>query len=71
MKKTYLDLAGQVDRIYRAIGVDERKNAFSADWSALTDLARGIRGLQKPVDISQVMAAVEKPSTSPWTRTPT
>ncbi len=60
VKKTYLDLAGQVDRIYRAIGVDARKNVFSSDWSALTDLARGIRGLQKPVDISEVMAAVEK-----------
>lgn len=60
VKQAYLDLAGQVDRIYRAIGVDERKNAFSADWSVLTDLARGIRGLQKPVDISEVMVAVEK-----------
>jgi type I restriction enzyme R subunit len=60
VKTTYLDLAGQVDRIYRAIGVDKRKNVFSADWSVLTDLARGIRGLQAPVDISEVMAAVEK-----------
>ncbi len=60
VKKTYLDLAGQVDRIYRALGVDARKNAFAADWSLLSDLARGIRGLQAPVDISKIMEAVEK-----------
>lgn len=60
VKKNYLDLAGRVDRLYRALGVDERKNKLSADWGVLTDLARGIRGLQQPVDISKVMEAVER-----------
>lgn len=60
VKKAYLDLAGKVDRIYRALGVDDRKNDLAPDWSVLTDLARGIRGLQKPVDIAAVMEAVEK-----------
>jgi type I restriction enzyme R subunit len=59
VKKTYLDLAGKVDRIYRAFGVDDRKNELAPDWSLLVDLARGIRGLQTPVDISKVMDAVE------------
>jgi type I restriction enzyme R subunit len=60
VKKAYLDLAGKVDRIYRAFGVDDRKNELAPDWSVLTDLGRGIRGLQTPVDISKVMEAVEK-----------
>jgi type I restriction enzyme R subunit len=59
-KKHYLELATAADRVYRAIGLDERKTAMSADWGALMDLARAIRGLEKPVDISAVMGAVEK-----------
>lgn len=59
-KKKYLELAGQVDRVYRAIGTDPRKNALSADWGVIADLARGIRGLEKPVDITGVMQSVEK-----------
>jgi type I restriction enzyme, R subunit len=49
-----------VDRVYRAIGLDDRKNPLSADWGALVDLARALRGLEKPVDISAVMGAVER-----------
>jgi type I restriction enzyme R subunit len=60
VKKSYLDLAGRVDRLYRALGVDERKNELSPDWGLLADLAHGIRGLQRPVDISKVMSAVER-----------
>ncbi|WP_437842572.1 type I restriction enzyme endonuclease domain-containing protein [Sorangium sp. So ce1153] len=60
VKKSYLDVAGRVDRLYRALGVDERKNELSSDWGVLTDLARGIRGLQQPVDISKIMDAVER-----------
>ncbi|WP_438025240.1 type I restriction enzyme subunit R domain-containing protein [Sorangium sp. So ce233] len=59
VKKRYLDLAGRVDRLYRALGVDARKDELSSDWGVLTDLARGIRGLEQPVDISKVMEAVE------------
>lgn len=60
VKKTYLDLAGKADRLYRAVGADERKNDLAPDWSVLTDLARGLRGLTAPVDISRVMEAVEE-----------
>lgn len=59
-KKKYLDLASNVDRVYRAVGIDDRKNALAADWGVIADLARGIRGLEKPVDISGIMGAVEK-----------
>ncbi len=59
-KKRYLELAGGVDRVYRAIGVDERKNALASDWAVITDLARGIHGLEQPVDISKLMESVER-----------
>jgi type I restriction enzyme R subunit len=58
-KKKFLDLAGLVDRLYRALGVDDRKNALAPDWGYLTDLSRSIRGMETPVDISKVMDAVE------------
>ena len=59
-KKTFLELAGRVDRIYRALGVDARKNDLAADWGALSDLAGALRALERPVDISHVMDAVER-----------
>jgi type I restriction enzyme R subunit len=59
-KKSYLEIAMAVDRVYRAIGLDDRKNPMSADWGALMDLARALRGLEKPVDISAVMGSVER-----------
>jgi len=59
-KKKYLTLATQADRVYRALGLDDAKLVLAADWGALLDLARGIRGLEQPVDISGVMARVEE-----------
>jgi type I restriction enzyme R subunit len=59
-KKKYLTLATQADRLCRALGLDEAKLELAADWGALLDLARGIRGLEQPVDISGVMARVEE-----------
>lgn len=60
VKKTFLDLADRVDRLYRALGVDERKDELAGDWGVLTDLAGAIRALERPVDISKVMEAVER-----------
>ena len=37
-----------------------RKADLSSDWAALTDIARGLRGLEQPVDITQVMSAVDR-----------
>ncbi len=59
-KKRYLSLATQADRVYRALGLYDPKLELAPDWSALLDLARGIQGLEQPVDISEVMTRVEK-----------
>ncbi len=59
-KKKYLTLATHADRVYRALGIDDAKLDLAPDWGTLLDLARGIQGLEQPVDISGVMARVEK-----------
>lgn len=59
-KKTFLNLAGQVDKTYRSLGLDAQKNEFSLDWGVFEDLCRGLRQAEKPVDISKVMAQVER-----------
>jgi type I restriction enzyme R subunit len=60
IKRQFVLLAGQADRLYRAVGTDARKADLSPDWGALTDIARGLRGLEQPVDITQVMSAVDR-----------
>ncbi|APR84570.1 Type I restriction-modification system, restriction subunit R [Minicystis rosea] len=60
VKKTFLRLTDHVDRLYRAVGLDDRKKALAPDWGVLTDLAARLRSLQQPVDISKVMEAVER-----------
>ncbi|WP_437528254.1 type I restriction endonuclease subunit R [Sorangium sp. So ce726] len=59
-KRAFLELASRVDRLYRAIGLSRRKEAFAAEWAALTDLARGLHGMEEPVDVSHVMQRVER-----------
>jgi len=59
VKKKFLAVATQVDRVYRALGLDDAKLELALDWGTLLDLARGIRGLEQPVDISAVMNRVE------------
>ena len=60
VKKTYLQHASGVESLYRALGTDKRKNAYSEDWGVISDLAAGLKGLAAPVDISRVMERVEK-----------
>ena len=60
VKRQFVILAGQADRLYHAVGADARKADLSPDWCALTDIARGLHGLEKPVDISEVMSAVDR-----------
>jgi len=60
IKRQFVLLAAQADRLYRAVGTDVRKADLSPDWGALTDIARGLRGLEAPVDITQVMSAVDR-----------
>ncbi|HJX51964.1 MAG TPA: type I restriction endonuclease subunit R, partial [Polyangia bacterium] len=59
-RRQFMLLAGQADRLYHAVSMDDDKTALSPDWGALTDIARGLQGLEKPVDISQVMSAVDR-----------
>jgi len=59
-KQKFLTLATQADRVYRAMGMYDAKLALASDWGALLDLARGLRGLEQPVDISEVMGRVEE-----------
>ena len=60
VKRQFVILAGQADRLCRAVGTDARKADLAPDWCALTDIARGLHGLEKPVDISEVMSAVDR-----------
>jgi type I restriction enzyme R subunit len=60
MRRQFMMLASQADRLYQAASMGEDKTALSPDWGALTDIARGLHGLEKPVDISQVMTAVDR-----------
>jgi type I restriction enzyme, R subunit len=59
-KKTFLNLAGRVDKTYRSLGLDAQKNEFSLDWGIFDDLSQSLKQLEKPVDISHVMANVER-----------
>jgi len=59
VQRRFLELADRVDRLYRALGVDEGKNALSADWGALVDIAKGMRGLERSVDISELVERID------------
>lgn len=59
-KRQFVLLAGQAGRLYAAAGADVNKAPLGPAWGALDDLQRAIRGLEEPVDISQVMAAVDR-----------
>jgi type I restriction enzyme R subunit len=59
-KRQFVLLAGQAGRLYAAAGADVNKAPLGPAWGALDDLLRAIRGLEEPVDISQVMAAVDR-----------
>lgn len=59
-KKTFLNLAGRVDKTYRSLGLDAQKNEFSQDWGIFEDLSRSLKQLEEPVDISKVMSRVEQ-----------
>lgn len=58
-KKTFLSLAGRVDKTYRSLGFEPQKNEFSLDWGIFEDLSGSLKRLEEPVDISHVMTKVE------------
>jgi len=59
IKQDFLALAQQVDRLFKAILPDKLASEFGSQRAVLTVLARKIQVLQSPVDISDVMGAVE------------
>jgi type I restriction enzyme, R subunit len=59
-KMGYLTLAGDVDRLFKAILPDPAANQFGMDRKTITVIAEKIRSLTPPADISGVMGAVEE-----------
>lgn len=59
-KRSYLTMAGDVDRLFKAILPDQTANRFGPDRKAIVVIAEEIRSLIPPADISEVMSAVEK-----------
>jgi type I restriction enzyme R subunit len=59
-RKKYLALTGRVRVLYQAILPDPRAGQFSPKYALFQLLAEMIRSLADPVDISGVMAAIEK-----------
>ena len=58
-KKEYLRLAGNTDRLFRAILPDQAANQYQPDCSLFRAITAQIRSLQPNVDISEVTEAVE------------
>jgi len=59
-KRTYLNMADYVDRLFKAILPDFAANRFSLDRKAIVVIAEEIRSLIPPADISDVMGGVEE-----------
>jgi type I restriction enzyme R subunit len=59
LQTRYLDLAGDVDRLFRAILPDTRAGEFAPQRRVFVVLAEKIRALAPEVDISGVMGEVE------------
>jgi type I restriction enzyme R subunit len=58
-KRTYLNMADYVDRLFKAILPDPSANRFSLDRKAIVVITEEIRSLISPADISEVIGAVE------------
>jgi type I restriction enzyme, R subunit len=56
----FLHLAARTDRLWRAIGLDDRRTPLGPMWGVITDLGGGIRSLDEPVDISELTLRLEK-----------
>jgi type I restriction enzyme R subunit len=57
-KRQYLNLAGDVEKLFQAILPDQAANEFGLDRKAIVVIAEKIRSLTSPADISQVLGAV-------------
>jgi type I restriction enzyme R subunit len=59
IKRDFLARARAVDQLYKAILPHESAGEFGQERAVFTVLARKIQSLQEPVDISDIMDAVE------------
>ncbi len=59
-KKGFLNLADQVERLYKAVMPDPEANAFAGTRGLFKALAGKIRSLSAPVDIMGIMGSVEE-----------
>jgi len=59
IKRRYLDLANNVQRLYKAVLPDPSARDFAAEVTPMQVIAEKIRALTPPADISQVMKQVE------------
>jgi len=60
IKKGFLNLADQVERLYKAVLPDPEANAFAGTRGLFRTLAKKIRSLSPPVDITGIMGSVEE-----------
>jgi type I restriction enzyme R subunit len=60
VRRKYLAVASRIDRLFKAIGLDEQIEEFVKDRNTIHKLADTIRAATDPPDISAVMAEVEE-----------
>jgi type I restriction enzyme R subunit len=60
IKLAYLNLAGEVERLFQAVLPDAAANPFGLDRKAIQVIAQKIHSFMPPADISEVMAEVEE-----------
>ena len=60
VRRKFLAVADRIDRLLRAIGLDEQVEEFVKDRNTIHKLAGSIRAKMNPVDISAVMGEVEE-----------
>lgn len=58
-RRKYLAMAGRIERLFKAIGLDERVDPFAKNRDVIKLVAQSIKANIPPPDISQVMQQVE------------
>ncbi|MDO9016206.1 MAG: HsdR family type I site-specific deoxyribonuclease [Deltaproteobacteria bacterium] len=59
-RDTFLARAGEVDRLFRALGFDARKRDMMEDWRVVSTLSQMLRAMVERPDLAAVAAKVEQ-----------
>jgi len=59
-RDTFLARAGEVDRLFRALGFDARKREMMEDWRVVSTLSQMLRAMVERPDLAAVAAKVEQ-----------